>query len=58
MYIKSSVFTRLASANGIYDKNAEKWIARLASANGIRDRNAGRWITRLALANDIREFQD
>jgi len=42
MYIKSSVFTRLALANGIRDKNAGKRIARLASANGIRDRNVGR----------------
>jgi len=48
-----SVFTRLASANGIRDRNAGRWFTRLASANGIRDRIVGSWITRLASANDI-----
>jgi len=51
---KSSVFTRLALANGIRDRIAGRWITRLASANDIRDRIAGKWITRLALANDVR----
>jgi hypothetical protein len=50
---KSSVFTRLASANGIRDRIVGRWIARLAPANGIHDRIAGKWITRLALANDV-----
>jgi len=44
---------RLASANGIRDRDAGKWITRLASANGIHDRVAGKWIIRVASANGI-----
>jgi len=46
---------RLVSANGIRDRDAEKWLTRLSSANGICDRDIRKWITRLASANDIRD---
>jgi hypothetical protein len=44
---------RLASANGIRDRDVGKWITRLASANGIPDRIAGKWIIRVASANGV-----
>jgi hypothetical protein len=45
--------TRLASANGIRDRDVGKWITRLASANGIPDRIVGKWIIRVASVNGV-----
>jgi hypothetical protein len=49
----SGLLMRLASANGIRDRDVGKWITRLASANGIPDRIAGKWIIRVASANGV-----